>query len=89
MNPLSPYAMDKCSTEHYAALYHRLYGLEAVALRYFNVYGPRQLPSLPYSGVITLFLDCIHRGEEITVYGDGDWRTTVINISDHLLGIDS
>ncbi len=81
-NPLSPYALDKCSIEHYATLYHRLYGLEAVVLRYFNVYGPRQCPSSPYSGVIALFLDRIQRGEGITVYGDGEQSRDFVHVLD-------
>lgn len=80
--PLTPYALDKDSMEHYAALYHRLYGLETVVLRYFNVYGLRQLPSSPYSGVITLFLDRIHRGEGITVYGDGEQSRDFVHVLD-------
>ena len=71
-NPLSPYALDKCSMEHYAAQYHRLYGLETIVLRYFNVYGPRQSPASPYSSVISLFFDQISRGKGVTVYGDGE-----------------
>jgi len=81
-NPLSPYAMDKCSIERYATLYHRLYGLETIVLRYFNVYGPRQLPSSPYSSVITVFLDCIRRNEGITVYGDGEQSRDFVHVLD-------
>ena len=55
-NPLSPYAVQKRTNEQYAQLYHRLYGLQTVCLRYFNVYGPRQDPSSPYSGVISIFM---------------------------------
>lgn len=80
--PLTPYALDKSTMEHYAAQYRRLYGLETIVLRYFNVYGSRQLPSSPYSGVITLFLDRIHRGEEITVYGDGEQTRDFVHVLD-------
>jgi nucleoside-diphosphate-sugar epimerase len=81
-NPLTPYALDKRSIEHYAALYHRLYGLETVALRYFNVYGPRQSPTSPYSGVISLFLDQVRRGEGMTVYGDGEQSRDFVHVLD-------
>lgn len=82
IDPLSPYALDKSSMEHYAAQYHRLYGLETTVLRYFNVYGPRQSPASPYSGVITLFLDCIRRGEGITVFGDGEQSRDFVHVQD-------
>jgi nucleoside-diphosphate-sugar epimerase len=70
-NPLSPYAVQKLTNEYYAMLYHRLYGLETVCLRYFNVYGPRQDPSSPYSGVISLFMTRAAHGKAPMIYGDG------------------
>lgn len=81
-HPLTPYALDKYSAERYAAQYQRLYGLETVVLRYFNVYGPRQSPTSPYSGVISLFLDRIRRGEGVTVYGDGEQSRDFVHVLD-------
>jgi len=69
--PLSPYAAGKLLTEHYARIFYRLYGLETVVLRYFNVFGPRQDPFSPYSGVISRFITAALRGESYTIYGDG------------------
>jgi nucleoside-diphosphate-sugar epimerase len=69
--PVSPYGVEKLASEHYCAVYSRLYGLETVALRYFNVFGPRQDPSSPYSGVISIFVDRALRGEPPTIFGDG------------------
>jgi len=70
-SPLSPYAAHKLAGEKHAADYSRMYGLEAVCLRYFNVYGPRQDPSSPYSGVISIFLERAIQGERPSIYGDG------------------
>jgi UDP-glucose 4-epimerase len=70
--PMSPYAVAKLAAEHYCMVYHRLYGLETVALRYFNVFGPRQDPSSPYSGVISQFIDAIGSGSSPVIYGDGE-----------------
>jgi len=70
-NPLSPYALQKYGGEKYCQLFHRLYGLEAVALRYFNVFGPRQAFDSPYSGVIAKFCTCMLKGERPQVNGDG------------------
>lgn len=81
-NPLSPYALDKCTMEHYAAQYHRLYGLETTMLRYFNVYGPRQSSVSPYSGVISLFFDRIRCGKGITVFGDGEQSRDFAHVLD-------
>ncbi len=81
-NPVTPYALDKYSMERYAAQYYRLYGLETVVLRYFNIYGPRQSPASPYSGVISLFLDRIRRGEGMTVYGDGEQSRDFVYVLD-------
>ncbi len=69
--PLSPYALHKLIGEQYAALFARLYGLETVALRFFNVFGPRQSPSSQYSGVISLFTAALLAGRSPTIYGDG------------------
>ncbi len=69
--PESPYAAAKLAAEHVLAVHARLYGLETVSLRYFNVYGPRQDPSSPYSGVISRFVEAMRRGEAPRVFGDG------------------
>ncbi len=69
--PLSPYAVSKLSAEQYCIVYHRLYGLETVSLRYFNVFGPRQDPSSSYSGVVSRFMDALAAGERPTIHGDG------------------
>ena len=70
-NPLSPYALQKYGAEKYCQLFHRLYGLVTVALRYFNVFGPRQAFDSPYSGVIAKFCTCMLAGEAPLVHGDG------------------
>lgn len=72
VNPLSPYAVQKLFGEHYARIYAELHGLETITLRYFNVFGPRQDPSSPYSGVISIFCERLLRGEGVTVFGDGE-----------------
>lgn len=70
-NPLSPYALQKYGSEKYCQLFHRLYGLETVALRYFNVFGPRQAFDSPYSGVIAKYCTAMLKGERPLVFGDG------------------
>lgn len=70
--PLSPYAVAKLAGEQYCLVFHRLYGLETVALRYFNVFGPRQDPSSPYSGVISRFIEAIRSGSPPVIHGDGE-----------------
>jgi UDP-glucose 4-epimerase len=69
--PLSPYAVAKLSGEHYLRVFAGLYGMETVTLRYFNVFGPRQDPSSPYSGVISLFATALLAGRTPVIYGDG------------------
>ena len=69
--PLSPYAINKLTGEHYCKVFHSLYGLETVALRYFNVFGPRQDPNSQYSAVIPKFVAAALNGEAVTVNGDG------------------
>ena len=69
--PRSPYAVSKLAAEHYCRVYTELHGLETVALRYFNVYGPRQRPDATYAAVIPLFVDALLRGTRPTVHGDG------------------
>lgn len=69
--PISPYGVEKLTGEHYLRTWSELFGLETVALRYFNVFGPRQDPSSPYSGVISVFVDRILGGRAIQLFGDG------------------
>jgi len=69
--PLSPYAVGKLTGEHYLNVFHRLYGLETLTLRYFNVFGPRQDPGSPYSGVISLFSTALLAGRQPVIYGNG------------------
>jgi UDP-glucose 4-epimerase len=69
--PRSPYAVSKLAGEHYMRVFSELYGLETVALRYFNVYGPRQRPESAYAAVIPLFIDALVQGKPPTVHGDG------------------
>jgi UDP-glucose 4-epimerase len=70
--PKSPYALQKLTGESYCAVFSQVFGLETVALRYFNVYGPRQDPSSPYSGVLSLFLRAALEGRAPTIFGDGE-----------------
>ncbi|WP_254547475.1 NAD-dependent epimerase/dehydratase family protein [Halomarina pelagica] len=79
--PTSPYGVEKLAVDHYARLYHDLYGLDTVALRYFNVYGPRQACA-DYSSVITVFLEQACSGQPITVEGDGSQIRDFVHVSD-------
>ena len=86
--PLSPYALQKFVAEQYCQLFTRLYGLETVTIRYFNVFGPRQDPGSPYSGVISLFFAALLGGTEPVIYGDGEQTrdfTYVANVVDGVL----
>ncbi len=71
-SPLSPYALQKLVGEYYASVFSLCFGLETVALRYFNVFGPRQDPSSPYSGVLSLFMKCLIERRAPTIHGDGE-----------------
>lgn len=71
-NPISPYAVAKLTGEYYMVSFYRCYGLETVCLRYFNIFGPHQDPSSPYSGVLAKFSLQMLRGEQPTVFGDGE-----------------
>lgn len=71
-NPLSPYAVSKLVGEYYCQVFTRVYGLETVSLRYFNVFGPRQNPDSQYAAVIPKFITSALRGEPLTVFGDGE-----------------
>lgn len=70
--PLSPYAGAKLMGEYYCQIFSRVYGLETICLRYFNVFGPRQNPSSMYSGVISRFINDLMKGIQPTIYGDGE-----------------
>jgi len=86
--PLSPYALQKLIGEQYMQMFTTLYGLETVTIRYFNVFGPRQDPSSPYSGVIALFAMALLAGKPVTIVGDGGQTrdfTYVSNIVDGVL----
>lgn len=80
--PMSPYAVQKLSGEYYARLYDGLYGVETVCLRYFNVYGPRQDPSSPYSGVISIFMTRAVSGRRPVIYGDGGQYRDFVFVED-------
>ena len=87
-DPLSPYALQKLVAEQYCRLFTRLYGLETVTIRYFNVFGPRQDPGSPYSGVISLFAKALLEGRQPVIYGDGEQTrdfTYVANVVDGVL----
>jgi UDP-glucose 4-epimerase len=87
-NPLSPYALQKLVSEQYCQMFTELYGFETVAIRYFNVFGPRQDPGSPYSGVISLFSTALLEGRQPTIYGDGEQTrdfTYVANVVDGVL----
>jgi nucleoside-diphosphate-sugar epimerase len=87
-NPLSPYALQKLVGEQYMQMFTRLYGLETVTIRYFNVFGPRQDPSSPYSGVISLFAKHLLGNTSPTIFGDGEQTrdfTYVANVVDGVL----
>ena len=80
--PLSPYALHKINNEQYAHLYATLYGLNAIGLRYFNVYGPHQDPSSPYAGVISQFISKYDSHETATLFGDGSQSRDFIYVDD-------
>jgi nucleoside-diphosphate-sugar epimerase len=87
-NPLSPYALQKLVSEQYCQMVTALYGLETVTIRYFNVFGPRQDPGSPYSGVISLFAAALLEGRQPIIYGDGEQTrdfTYVANVVDGVL----
>jgi nucleoside-diphosphate-sugar epimerase len=71
-SPKSPYALHKLVGEYYATIFSEVYGLDTVSLRYFNVYGPRQDPTSPYSGVLSVFMKAILQRCPPTIFGDGD-----------------
>ncbi|GAB3380813.1 Rossmann-fold NAD(P)-binding domain-containing protein [Azotobacter armeniacus] len=84
--PLTPYAADKLASEHYLDFYRRQHGLEPAVFRFFNIYGPRQDPSSPYSGVISIFTERAAKRLPITLFGDGEQTRDFVYIAD-LVGV--
>jgi UDP-glucose 4-epimerase len=82
LNPLSPYAADKLAGEHYLRYYFNKHGLEGTAFRFFNIYGPRQDPSSPYSGVISIFVERLRQGSPVTLFGDGRQTRDFVYVGD-------
>jgi UDP-glucose 4-epimerase len=82
LRPMTPYALSKLAGEQYALIFHKIYGMETVALRYFNVFGPRQDPSSPYSGVITKFVTALKSGKQPLIFGDGMQTRDFVFVSD-------
>jgi len=85
--PLSPYALHKLVGEEYARQFSALYGLDTVSLRFFNVFGPRQPPGSPYSGVISLFVSALAESRQPTIHGDGEQTRDFTFVSDVAEGI--
>jgi nucleoside-diphosphate-sugar epimerase len=86
-SPLSPYALHKLIGEQYCQLFTRLYGLETVVTRYFNVFGPRQSPGSPYSGVISLFVKAFAEGQAPHIHGDGKQTRDFTYVADVVQGV--
>jgi UDP-glucose 4-epimerase len=87
-DPISPYGATKLAGEIYARVFTTVYGLETVSLRFFNVFGPRQDPTSPYSGVLSLFIAALLEGRRPTIFGDGEQSrdfTYVDNVVEALL----
>jgi UDP-glucose 4-epimerase len=82
LNPLSPYAADKLAGEFYLRFYHAKFGIETTAFRFFNIFGPRQDPSSPYSGVISIFVERVSQGEPVTLFGDGHQTRDFVYVGD-------
>ncbi|PMY59651.1 MULTISPECIES: NAD-dependent epimerase/dehydratase family protein [Pseudomonas] len=80
--PLTPYASDKLASEYYFDFYRRQHGLEPAIFRFFNIFGPRQDPSSPYSGVISIFCERAQKGLPITVFGDGEQTRDFVYVED-------
>ena len=85
--PLSPYALQKLIGEQYCQMFTRLYGLETVTTRYFNVFGPRQQPGSPYSGVISLFIESLAQNQAPKVHGDGRQTRDFTFVADVVTGV--
>lgn len=82
VDPLSPYAIDKYATERFVLAYGDLYDLPTVCVRFFNVYGPGQNPSSPYSGVLSILTDCLQNNKLFTLYGDGKQTRDFVYVED-------
>ena len=82
--PLTPYAADKLASEHYLDFYRRQHDLEPAIFRFFNIFGPRQDPSSPYSGVISIFTQRVQQGLPISVFGDGEQTRDFFYVEDLL-----
>lgn len=80
--PLSPYAISKLSSEYLCTMFNRLYEIETVVLRYFNVYGPHQDPSSPYAAVVPKFIQSVQRGEQPVIFGDGEQTRGFVYVDD-------
>ena len=85
--PLSPYGLDKLYGEQLGKLYQELYGIEVTALRFFNVFGPRQDPSSPYSGVISIFMEKMTAGNQLNIFGDGEQTRDFVYVKDLVAAI--
>lgn len=82
VDPLSPYAIDKYATERFMIDYGKLYGIPTVCTRFFNVYGPKQNPQSPYSGVLSLITDAIKYSKPFTLYGNGNQTRDFVYVDD-------
>lgn len=82
VQPLTPYAVDKYASERFTIDYGKLYGLSTVAVRFFNVFGPRQNPSSPYSGVLSIVMSCLLNNRQFTLYGGGNQTRDFIYVKD-------
>jgi len=83
VNPMSPYGVDKYASERYVLIWNNLFGVPATVFRFFNVYGPRQNPTSPYSGVISIFAERILKGEkDVRIFGDGQQTRDFIYVKD-------
>jgi len=80
--PISPYGEQKLHGERLLSIYGQLHGLRGAALRYFNVYGPRQDPKSPYSGVISIFIDRCRKAQGVTIFGDGEQTRDFVFVED-------
>jgi UDP-glucose 4-epimerase len=86
-SPMTPYALQKLVSEQYCQMFSELYGLETVTTRYFNVFGPRQQPGSPYSGVISLFIEALATGRAPTIHGDGRQTRDFTYVGDVVRGV--
>jgi UDP-glucose 4-epimerase len=82
LHPLSPYGIDKLGGEHFVHYYSAVHGVPGTALRFFNVYGPRQDPRSPYSGVISIFADRAMAGRGLTIFGTGEQTRDFVYVGD-------